>query len=373
MKKFFSSNKIFLFLILALSLILGACTQSTPTPGSTSSQGTTTVTTSSSTTTTTGHSADFSPEEFEWPRNTTNHCTYSTSPYGPVVRTININTGRGGDPLTIVHMTDMHINYCTENDLLDPVLRSTYENRVWLKDGQSLLNVKRSLLEAEGADQIVITGDIYDYYSEGAVQKADEYIFNKYDNVLAAIGNHEPVRQMQGTVTDHLTYDELRGLVAQSWNNDISYESTVLGEKVMLIVLDNSFGFRDEQVPRLTQDLETAREKGYAVLLFYHVPLCTGKTEDVSLAAYWGPHQNWNFGTNKEYVGPDSRGVDATIYSLIRRNGDIIRGAFCGHVHGDFYTEIPARTIDGEETKIPQYIVTPVAYDSGHVLRINIT
>lgn len=317
-------------------------------------------------------SEDDEYEEPEWILNTTNKRFYSLLPTGVMMRKIIIKTHLDGPSVKIAQLTDTHINYCNEKDLLDPVLKSTYENRQWLKDGASLSNIRFTLKEADALDpdMIVLTGDVYDYYSEGVVEKANEYIFDAYDNILACIGNHEPIRQCEGKVADHLSYDTLRGMVADSWCNDISYESTVIENKVMLIAIDNSYGFRDEQVPRLTADLNTAREMGYVVLLFYHVPLCSGLESDNNIAPEWGNHQNWSFGTTSSYVGPYSKGVDAKIYSLIRRNGDIIRGLFCGHVHGDFYTEIPAKTIDGIDTMIPQYIMTPVAYNNGHFLYI---
>lgn len=339
---------------------------------------TTTTPTTTENTTTIEELTTAPPEELppsEPILNTTNRWKYSFDfRSGVIVRDLTIKTNKGGDPLTLYQITDMHINYCNEKDLKDPVLKSTYENRLWLKDGASLPNVKACMEVAKDGDMILLTGDIYDYYSEGVVEKANEYIFDKYDNVMACIGNHEPVRRMQGTVPETLTDEELRALVAESWCNDITYASTVLGEKVMLILMDNSLGhFLDEQLPLLTKDLREARENGYAVLLFYHVPLNSGKQEDVNLKSDRPNNvEYWNLGTNSGYVGRQSKGTDAKIYSLIRRNGDIIRGAFCGHVHSDFYTEIPAFTEDGEDTFIPQYVLTGAAYEGGHVLRVTV-
>lgn len=385
MKRNHCKRILFVAVSLLLALLMTACDggagafTTLSTTGTTSARPTTTTARPSTSTaaSTSGSTAttEATTDDGELPElilNTTNRRSYSTSATGVVIREINIKTNIGGDPVVISQLTDVHINYCTANDLLDPVLKSTYENRTWLKDGASLMNLKMTLKEVEDTDMIVLTGDIYDYYSEGTAKKADEYIFSKYDNILACIGNHEPYRQMQGTVKDPLTYDERRDLVADSWCNDISYESTVVKNKVLLIAIDNSEGFRDEQIPRLTADLEMARENGYAVLLFYHVPICTGRTEDNNIDPEWGPHEKWSFGTTQAYVGMHSKGVDAKIYSLIRKNGDIIRGAFCGHVHGDFYTELPARTFEGEETIIPQYIMTPVANNNGHCLKITI-
>lgn len=299
---------------------------------------------------------------------------YKDMENGIVERTITINTGWGGESVNLVQMTDMHINYCNENDLKDPVLNSTYKNRTWLKNGESLPNIARCMEASKDADLIVLTGDIYDYYSEGVVEKANDYIFEKYNNVVGAIGNHEPIRKVQGTVPETKSYDELRRLVSDSWCNDIAYDSYVLKNKVMIILLDNSSDhFRQEQINFLKGDLNKARANGYVVLLFYHIPLNTGVPSDKNAkSSYQNDGEYANFYDYEYHVGPASTGVDKTIYDLICSNGDIIKGTFCGHYHSDFYTEIQATTPNGTKTMIPQYILTGVAYDKGHLLRITI-
>ncbi len=307
--------------------------------------------------------------------NTTNQWKYYRDMGNNIIeRRLVINTGWGGESVDIVQMTDMHINYCNENDLKDPVLKSTYQYRTWLKNGESLPNVERCMKSAQDADVIVLTGDVYDYYSEGVVQKADDYIFNKYKNVVGAIGNHEVVRRVQGKVEETKSEKELRDLVTRSWCNDITYESIILKDKVMAILLDNSSGkFLQEQISLFKQDLKKARTEGYVVLLFYHVPVNTGNPADAKAKAlYVNDDYPANFYDCAEHPGPGSSGADKTMYDLICNNADVIKGAFCGHYHSDYYTEISAKTPNGAKTIIPQYILTGAAYDSGHMLRITI-
>ncbi len=307
--------------------------------------------------------------------NLTNKWKYYKNMENNIVeRTLVINTGWGGESINLVQMTDMHINYCNENDLKDPVLNSTYKNRTWLKNGESLPNIERCMETAKDADLIVLTGDIYDYYSEGVVEKTNDYIFKKYKNVVGAIGNHEPIRRVQGTVPETKSYDELRRLVSDSWCNDIAYDSYVLKNKAMIILLDNSSDhFLQEQVNRFKGDLQKARANGYIVLLFYHIPLNTGNSKyNNTKTSYQNDGEYADFYDYEYHVGPASTGVDKTIYDLICNNADVIKGCFCGHYHSDFYTEIEAKMPDGTKTIIPQYILTGVAYDKGHLLRITI-
>ena len=306
--------------------------------------------------------------------NTTNTWKYSKDvSNNVVVRTLNITTGWGGETVTIGQATDLHINYCTSNDLKDPVLYSTYQNRKWLKDGASIPNVQRCLETLKKSDLIVITGDLYDYYSEGVVQKTNEYVFSKYDNVVASIGNHEPVRQMQGTVADSKTLEELRTLVQASWCNDIEYASYVIKNKVMAVLLDDSDGlFHEAQYERFKADLDKARDKGYIVLLFYHIPMNTGNPACATVKELSGNGEiAYLDGVSifPGYEGSTSEG-DKKVSELIRNNGDIIKGCFCGHNHGDYYSEIIAKTPTGRKTIIPQYLLDGGAYDSGHVLKI---
>ena len=142
----------------------------------------------------------------------------------------------------------------------------------------------------------------------------------------------------------------------------------------MIILLDNSSDhFLQEQVNRFKGDLQKARANGYIVLLFYHIPLNTGNSKyNNTKTSYQNDGEYADFYDYEYHVGPASTGVDKTIYDLICNNADVIKGCFCGHYHSDFYTEIEAKMPDGTKTIIPQYILTGVAYDKGHLLRITI-
>ena len=314
------------------------------------------------------------------PNVTPNRVSYKTLPSLVVRRDLTINAGIG-EKVVISQLTDVHLSYYNEEDLKDPVLKETHDLFDWRKDNATLPNLQNTLKQAaKDSDLIVITGDLYNYYSQGNLQTIKEHIFDKYDNVIATLGNHDVDRQCSdATLEDPVTYEELRATVAAGWGNDITYVSQIVKDKVMIIALDNSTThFLSEQVPLMTADLQKARENGYVVLLFYHIPILTGDPADDATYAdskYSSkkPEFTAKLGTNtSELVGPHSTGADKEIYDLITNNGDIIYGAFCGHIHGDFYVEIHAKTAAGEEVMIPQYLIQSVAYDEGHYLKITI-
>ena len=57
---------------------------------------------------------------------------------------------------------------------------------------------------------------------------------------------------------------------------------------------------------------------------------------------------------------------------MIANNADVIKGIFAGHYHSDYMTKIAAKTPSGEDTFIPQYVLTGNPYDGGHVLKITV-
>ena len=254
---------------------------------------------------------------------------------GVVVREVTIDTGKGGEDIEIVQLTDIHINYCTAEDLQDPVLKSTYENRKWLANFAVKSNLQKCLNYAKDADQIVITGDILDYLSKGTLAKAKEYIFDPYPTVMATLGNHEPVKKCQGKVAENTSFTTRMKELEENWLGDVYYQSKVLGDKVMVIAMDNGSlvdekkqqgVFWERQVELLRADLATARANGYAVLLFYHVPISTAnmKYEKVQ-STFIGDKNNVTFNFFAYGVGYSSTGASKEVYELIVNNGDIIR------------------------------------------------
>lgn len=301
---------------------------------------------------------------------------YQDGTDGVYVRELNIDTDLGGPSVEIIQITDLHFNYCNAQDFAEnnPVIMSTYKNRTWLANGGSVDEAQRCLAYAEASDQIVVTGDIYDYLSWGCIELTETHLFSKYPDVLACLGNHEYERQMQGEIEDTTSIASRLEIIKQHWINDIYYASRVIKDKVMVITLDNGQNqFWESQIPLLQADLEKARENGYVVLMFYHIQLSTGPNYD--LGAYTNlrdPSKVVNF-CYGGLVSPNTKtGPSRELYDLIASNGDIIKGCFCGHMHADYYTEIQATTPKGESTVIPQIVLNGAPYNGGNVLKITV-
>ncbi|MBQ9113202.1 MAG: metallophosphoesterase [Clostridia bacterium] len=291
---------------------------------------------------------------------------------GVLVREVDIDSGKGGEAVEIIQITDTHISYMNDNDKKDPVLLDTYNTREWLRNAGGWRNAKRCLDSAVDADRVILTGDIIDYMSEGALEFVKNNIFDKYSNVNTVVGNHEVVKAMGEDIADADLPARME-YIGGYFTENVYYHSEVLGDKVMIIQLDNGSDSRfwESQIEPLREDLAIARKSGLVVLLFYHIPIATG---NIKYAATKPIYDNGggvrNFAAGIGVTNADS--ATAEVYNIITNNGDIIKGAFCGHVHNHYYTEITAKTASGEPTVIPQYMVASSAYDYGHMLKITV-
>ena len=299
---------------------------------------------------------------------------------GPMVREAHIHSHKQGlKPLEIVQFTDAHFNYCNQKDLdeANPALMSTLEHRLWHANGDSVHAVERAFAYAEMSDQTVVTGDIMDYLSWGALELTEKQLFWKDTNLLAAIGGHEVTREMQGEVADPSSLESRLDILRKFWCNDISYTSKVLGDRVILSVMDNgSTGTYSEQQYHLLQsDIDRAREQNLILLIFQHEPVCTCNPAETNVEYVRANDASGSRNFYKDFVGGYwAREVlhdEWTIrtHGLIRKSADVIRGVFCGHRHSDHYTEI----LGTDGTVIPQYVLTATVYDNiGHVMKITV-
>ncbi len=304
---------------------------------------------------------------------------YQLGTNGVSVREVVIETGdENAEPLEIFQVTDIHFNYCNEQDFeeANPSVMATYAGRLHLKDGAGVPNAVKTLEYASQGDAIVITGDVLDYLSWGAIELMQKYIWDPYPNAMVTIGNHEITRRCQDNppTPDPTSLESRYEIVQDNWNHNVYYTSKILDDRVMLIQLDNgSMKFWESQIEPFQKDLDLAREKGYTVLLFYHVPICTYNPNETDLYPIRrNDTQNWNFYDNAEIGYPGTTGATKTVYDMIVNNADVIKATFAGHYHSDYKTEIYAKTPNGQDAIIPQYILTGAFYDGGHALKITV-
>lgn len=289
-----------------------------------------------------------------------------------------------GTEVHIGLLSDIHINYCNEKDFeeADPVIMSTYENRKWNANAESIPKLQRALEFLDDMDQIVLCGDTLDYLSHGTMELMQREIWDKHPEILAVVGGHELHRRMQGKVPDPLTREEKLAIIEQFWKHDIYYASKLIRDKVLAIaMLDDEARFTGEQLNKLKEDLIRARQNGYAVLIFVHEPFATQNPLHREFRAEDTMHLGDPSGYPRDFCSGAARGtfmvgsdtcdeVTKEVYRLITHSADVVRAIFAGHFHSDIHLDITAELPDGTPAAIPQFISTALAYGAGHMVRI---
>lgn len=299
---------------------------------------------------------------------------------GMYFRTASFKGNKSGTPaVKILNFSDVHINYSNEKDIENDEIMLTMQHRIWNGGGISVRALKRAMEYGKDFDRIIVCGDVLDYMSFGAMELMDKYLWDADSNIIVTLGNHEWMRQMQTGVEDKTPIQERYAILEKYWRHNIYYKSEILGEKVMVIQMDNSrHCYWGMQVEKLERDIEIARRNDCIILIFQHDVLSTGKKEDSYVEALIEcDGNNHNFYTDA--IGPHQQHEATTkVYNLITQNADVIKGIFCGHLHSGYYTEIEAsyKAADGsiQKATIQQYVMEGLVYNDyvGHVMEITV-
>ena len=326
-----------------------------------------------------------------------NHAMYSLA-NGIKIREVEITSGNaGGDPVEILHFADIHLNFINEKDIeLGEVnTLATYRGRSWLRNGSSAYNIQRMMEYGSFMDKIVVTGDIMDYFSWGCAEIMTKTMVDYCDNILMAIGNHEPAELMQpdtSGLSNKYSKAEHYERIQSMWPNNVYYHGEIVKndegvEKVMIVVLDDQADTYDaSQIAEpFARDIEIAREKNIPILIFQHDPICSNNPNEKALGYFYegGDTSGIPADMTNRFAGRPAQAGDAStmeVYNLIVMNPDVVKGVFCGHWHNHMYSEILAKNPDGSfmtdkngnYVVIPQYIVTAAAYGAGNGIKITV-
>ena len=288
---------------------------------------------------------------------------YRLANTGQYIFEIEIESGLGGESIEINQITDIHFNCASIADEVDKEVMGTRAVRTWNREGESVKSAINAMNAAQYSDQTVITGDVLDYLSRGAIALTKKHILSRDPQVLMTLGGHELTKQMQTGLPDETPLEERYKMLEEIWPHDMFYHSKEIGGKVIAVCLDNSRGlFCECQTEKLEADIKRAREEKKIILVFAHEPIATRKNEG-EIPAMWamrGTHKSFDF-DGKDTIGAKQNDDEATrrVYSLITENADVIKGYFCGHRHSAFYTEINASYKDENgihKTIIPQWV-----------------
>ena len=287
------------------------------------------------------------------------------------LREVTIDIPGDGEPIEIFQISDVHFNAFYENEAA--FVGDSY--KAWgsaFGDNADIITAfKRCMNYAAGADRVILTGDLVNFYSRANYDTVEKYVFQAAENINAALsgkviptaGNHECTYSDRSSLTQFdSNYTELKALYKQ-YGFDLDYTSQVIDGRVMVVVLDNASRYdaggdrySQAQVDNLTRDIAIARENGYTMLLFGHIPMPTKNTDGNGYFRNYDPD-----------AYTDSHPTAKAFYELVTNNADVIRGIFTGHFHEDNYVEIVAKTADGKPAYIPQYVLANMRRLDGKV------
>ncbi len=297
---------------------------------------------------------------------------------GLMVRYADMKAKKSGEPITILQLTDLHLNRLNDRDReeADPSVSSSHEKRTWCRDGASLPNAEREMGLAPLFHQTVVTGDNLDYLTWGTLELVKETVWGTDPDALMTLGGHDTTRVMQGEVSDPTDYASRLAILQNEWKHDVLYTSRILDDRMMIIALDNANGgYSAEQAAKLSRDLQTCRDENLIALIFEHEPISTGDPADADNTPVRINDTSSSNDFYSVYRGSAKKPDRSGVYALITSSADVVKGIFCGHHHCDHYTEVNATAFeDGKviETVIPQYVLTGSPYEKGHVLFITV-
>ena len=299
------------------------------------------------------------------------------------------------ESVKIAFFADTHfVGTLTENDEQKQHLVDLYELRK--NTFRNTVNsTPISLAFGDLFDRTVIGGDLFDFYSEGNMNLYKSVVSDNYPDVLTLLGNHEaaegfsgispetptPLADIYADLNERIfgygsikTQGSFETLEQAEQFNDIYLAHNLVkdskgNEKVLLLMMDDqnyTYQFDEFHFDRLEFYFQYAKENKIPILIFQHVPLCTGNATEI-ISPYDvikngnGVGSNWGLSGSPALPGHSYHDthhpMTNRVYDLITNNADVVKGVFTGHEHNNIYTEIVAKNSDGTSAIIPQYTI----------------
>lgn len=292
-----------------------------------------------------------------------------------VICELTIESIKGGEPVDVAILADTHIHVLSEKDKDDEEVQLSSQCRGNIfRHPSCFKGLERAVQVAEHCDYTVIAGDVLDYLTYGALDYAKELFFDRLPNLICTLAIHDVSKNCMTNLPDKLPYEERINIIKEYWPNDVRYASALVGDKAVLVGLDNDTTehYFEDQIDKLKAEIEKARKDNNVIFIFQHTPLATGKEEDKEAPNFFVNRFEVSNVYDRRLIGnPEyTNETDRKMLDLILGNSDVIRGIFCGHFHDGNHTQLPAYYIDEKGTKhqqpIDQYIVSSTPYCLPH-------
>ena len=168
------------------------------------------------------------------------------------------------------------------------------------------------------ADAVVFTGDILDFYTPGAFDFVVENLKKITLPVMFVPGNHDMIFSKMTKAETRRIFDPLCG--------GSTYIQKMNIGGLALIGLDNTDNFYHDQTLDGLRDAMEGEEK---VILFQHVPLCTGHLHEYTLSR---KAHDYSLGNEGVCAGDSWK----EIFGVIEAPDSKVRALICGDCHFDY-------------------------------------
>ncbi len=308
-------------------------------------------------------------------REDENVVSYQLKDTHQVICELTVESKKGGAPVDVAIMADTHVHVVSEKDDNDEEVQLSSKCRGMIFRHPSCFKaLENAVKAAEYCDFAVIAGDVIDYLTYGALDYAKELFFDRLPNIICTPAIHDVTKHNMTNLTDKLPYEERLNILKEYWPNDLRYASSVIGDRAVLVGLDNDTTehYFEEQIEKLKAEIEKARKDNNIIFIFQHTAIATGKEEDKEAPNFFVNRFEVSNVYDRRLIGnPEhTNETDKKMIELITSNADVIKGIFCGHFHDGNHTKLPAYYIDEngvkQETYIDQYIVSSTPYCLPH-------
>ena len=304
-------------------------------------------------------------------RENANVNCYQLADTKQVICELTIESKKGGEPVDVAIMADTHIHVVSEKDDNDEEVQLSSKCRGMIFRHPSCFKaLENATKSAEYCDFTVVAGDVIDYLTYGALDYAKELLFDRLPNLICTLAIHDVSKNNMTNLPDKLAYEERINILKPYWPNDVRYASAIVGDRAVLVGLDNDTTehYFEDQVEKLQAEIIKARKDNNIIFIFQHTAIATGKEEDKEAPNFFVNRFETSNVYDRRLIGNPNctNETDKKMIDLITSNSDVIKGIFCGHFHDGNHTQLPAYYIDEQGVKhdqpIDQYMVSSTPY-----------
>ncbi|THF74812.1 metallophosphoesterase family protein [Cohnella fermenti] len=236
------------------------------------------------------------------------------------------------EPVSLLHVTDSHINETDISDGAEVLAQSYTEYSFDALDTRTRLNRTLSYANELAVDGVVLTGDIVNGATANNLLYLEERLGTLNAPYLYTLGNHdwEYPGEPWGESTRQKHYPKFGPLTGGT----PGCQAKEIGGTLLLALDNSTYQITEEQLEWTLRELE----RGLPTLLFMHIPLYIPSLLGDVMSEWKSPimmaAQGWDPECRRQWqVEPDAPSTTAFYRTLMDDPYHNVVGVFCGHIH----------------------------------------